>query len=29
MTILPVCTAKDSDLLVTQIEGSVIEEAGV
>jgi DNA polymerase III subunit alpha len=27
--ILPVCTAKDSDLLVTQIEGSVIEEAGV
>src|SRR6201999_277164 len=29
MTILPVCIAKDSDLLVTQIEGSVIEEAGV
>jgi len=29
MNILPVCTAKDSDLLVTQIEGSVIEEAGV
>jgi DNA polymerase-3 subunit alpha len=29
MTILPVCTARDSDLLVTQIEGSVIEEAGV
>jgi DNA polymerase-3 subunit alpha len=29
MTILPVCTAKDSDLLVTQIEGSVIEDAGV
>jgi DNA polymerase III subunit alpha len=29
MSILPVCTAKDSDLLVTQIEGSVIEEAGV
>src|ERR1700744_5314934 len=28
MTILPVCTARDSDLLVTQIEGSVIEEAG-
>jgi DNA polymerase-3 subunit alpha len=27
--ILPVCTAKDSDLLVTQIEGSIIEEAGV
>ena len=23
------CTAKDSDLLVTQIEGSIIEEAGV
>jgi DNA polymerase-3 subunit alpha len=29
MTILPVCTAKDSDLLVTQIEGSIIEDAGV
>jgi DNA polymerase-3 subunit alpha len=29
MTILPVCTTKDSTLLVTQIEGSVIEEAGV
>src|SRR5580692_7927972 len=29
MSILPVCTAKDSDLLVTQIEGSVIEDAGV
>ncbi len=29
MSILPVCTAKDSELLVTQIEGSVIEEAGV
>jgi DNA polymerase III subunit alpha len=27
--IIPVCIAKDSDLLVTQIEGSVIEEAGV
>src|SRR5450432_3865760 len=27
--IIPVCTAKDSDLLVTQIEGSIIEEAGV
>lgn len=27
--LLPVCTAKDSDLWVTQIEGSVIEEAGV
>jgi DNA polymerase III subunit alpha len=29
LTILPVCTAKDSDLLVTQIEGSIIEDAGV
>lgn len=27
--IIPVCTAKDSDLLVTQIEGGVIEETGV
>ncbi len=27
--IIPVCTSKDSDTLVTQIEGSVIEEAGV
>ena len=27
--LIPVCTAKDSDLWVTQIEGSVIEEAGV
>ena len=27
--LMPVSTAKDSDLLVTQIEGSVIEEAGV
>jgi DNA polymerase-3 subunit alpha len=27
--IIPVCTAKDSDLLVTQIEGSIIEDAGV
>ncbi|MBL7829048.1 MAG: DNA polymerase III subunit alpha [Saprospiraceae bacterium] len=27
--IIPVCTAKDSDLLVTQYEGSTIEEAGV
>jgi DNA polymerase-3 subunit alpha len=27
--LLPVCTAKDSDLWVTQIEGSVIEDAGV
>ena len=29
MSIIPVCTAKDSSLLVTQIEGSIIEEAGV
>src|ERR1700722_13481576 len=29
MTILPVCTAQDSHLRVAQIEGSVIEEAGV
>lgn len=27
--IIPVATSKDSDLLVTQIQGSVIEEAGV
>ena len=27
--LLPVCTAKDSPMWVTQIEGSVIEEAGV
>ena len=27
--IIPVATAKDSDLLVTQYEGSIIEEAGV
>lgn len=27
--IIPVCTAKDSDLLVTQYEGSTIEDAGV
>ncbi len=27
--LLPVCTAKDSELWVTQIEGNVIEEAGV
>ena len=27
--IIPVCTAKDSDLLVTQYEGSIIEDAGV
>jgi len=29
MNIIPVCTAKDSELLVTQIEGNIIEEAGV
>ncbi len=29
MNIIPVCTAKDSALLVTQIEGSIIEDAGV
>ena len=28
-TLIPVATAKDSDLWVTQIEGSVIEDAGV
>ncbi|MFN7831669.1 MAG: DNA polymerase III subunit alpha, partial [Bacteroidota bacterium] len=27
--IIPVCTARDSDLLVTQYEGSTIEDAGV
>lgn len=27
--ILPVATAKDSDLLITQFEGSVVEDAGV
>lgn len=27
--IIPVCTAKDSDLYVTQFEGSIIEDAGV
>jgi DNA polymerase-3 subunit alpha len=27
--LIPVCTAKDSELLVTQYEGSVIESAGV
>ena len=27
--LIPVCTSKDSDLLVTQIEGSIIEDAGV
>ena len=29
LNIIPVCIAKDSDLLVTQIEGSIIEDAGV
>ncbi len=29
MNIIPVCIAKDSDLLVTQIEGKIIEDAGV
>jgi DNA polymerase III subunit alpha len=29
MNIIPVCTAKDSDLWVTQIEGKIIEDAGV
>jgi DNA polymerase III subunit alpha len=28
-TLIPVCTSKDSDLWVTQIEGSIIEDAGV
>jgi DNA polymerase-3 subunit alpha len=28
-TLIPVATAKDSDLWVTQIEGSIIEDAGV
>jgi DNA polymerase III subunit alpha len=28
-TLIPVCTAKDSELWVTQIEGSIIEDAGV
>jgi DNA polymerase III subunit alpha len=27
--LIPVCTAKDSDLLVTQFEGKIIEDAGV
>lgn len=27
--LIPVCTAKDSELLVTQFEGSIIESAGV
>ena len=29
LNIVPVCMSKDSDLLVTQIEGSIIEDAGV
>lgn len=29
MNIIPVCTAKDSNLWVTQIEGKIIEDAGV
>jgi DNA polymerase III subunit alpha len=29
MNIIPVCMTKESELLVTQIEGSIIEEAGV
>jgi DNA polymerase-3 subunit alpha len=29
LEILPVCTSKDSDLLVTQYEGKIIEDAGV
>src|SRR5882757_7528394 len=29
MNIIPVCMSKDSNLLVTQIEGSIIEDAGV
>ncbi|HEX9511746.1 MAG TPA: DNA polymerase III subunit alpha [Puia sp.] len=29
LNIIPICTAKDSNLLVTQIEGSIIEDAGV
>jgi len=29
LNIIPVCIAKDSPLLVTQIEGSIIEDAGV
>jgi len=28
-TLIPVCTSKESDLWVTQIEGSIIEDAGV
>jgi len=29
MNIIPVCTTKESNLLVTQIEGNIIEDAGV
>src|SRR5688500_17914577 len=29
MEIIPVCTVKDSELLITQYEGKVIEDAGV
>ena len=29
MNIIPVCVSKESELLVTQIEGSIIEDAGV
>ena len=29
MELIPVATSKDSDLWVTQIEGSIIEDAGV
>jgi DNA polymerase III subunit alpha len=29
LNIIPVCTSKESQLLVTQIEGSIIEDAGV
>ena len=28
-TLIPVCTSRDSDLWVTQIEGSIIEDSGV
>lgn len=28
-TLIPVCTSKDSDLWITQIEGSIIEDSGV
>lgn len=29
MKFIPVCTSKDSDLLITQFDGSVVEEAGM